>query len=94
MSGAALRLVGNTAPGALPTPILPRSFRKLKFLDIDPLELARQLTIRDGRLFSKITPQECLAKAWPKKFGNHSPAISAMIDTSNAVSLMRWFQCR
>lgn len=64
---------------------MPRNFRKLKFIDIDPLELARQLTIMDGRLFARITPQECLGKAWPKQYGSEAPNISAMIDMSNAV---------
>ena len=85
MQGAARRPVGNLAPGPLPPPILPRNLKKLKFNDIEPLELARQLTIMDGRLFQRITAQECLGKAWPKQFGNDAPNISAMIDMSNAV---------
>ncbi|GAA5851116.1 hypothetical protein JCM9279_000329 [Rhodotorula babjevae] len=88
MQGAARRPVGNLAPGPLPPPILPRNLKKLKFNDIEPLELARQLTIMDGRLFQRITAQECLGKAWPKQFGNDAPNISAMIDMSNAVT--RW----
>lgn len=78
--------MGNLAPGAVPSSIVPRSFRKLKFTDIDALELARQLTIKDSALFAKITPQECLGKAWPKEYGAEAPNISAMIDMSNAVS--------
>ena len=85
LKGAGPRSVGNLAPGPLPASIVPRGFRKLKFIDIDPLELARQLTIMDGRLFSKITPQECLGKAWPKEYGSDAPNISAMIDMSNGV---------
>ncbi|KPV77867.1 uncharacterized protein RHOBADRAFT_12084 [Rhodotorula graminis WP1] len=88
MQGAARRPVGNLAPGPLPPPILPRNLKKLKFNDIEPLELARQLTIMDGRLFQRITAQECLGKAWPKQFGNDAPNISAMIDMSNAIT--RW----
>lgn len=60
--------------------------RKLKFIELDPLEIARQLTIKDAALFSKITIQECLGKAWPKQFGSDAPNISTMIDLSNAVS--------
>lgn len=85
LSGVAPRQVGNLAPGPLPPSFVPRNFRKLKFMDIDPLELARQLTIMDGRLFAKITPQECLGKAWPKEYGSEAANISAMIDMSNAV---------
>lgn len=89
LSGVAPRQVGNLAPGPLPPSLVPRNFRKLKFMDIDPLELARQLTIMDGRLFARITPQECLGKAWPKQYGSEAPNISAMIDMSNAVRRSR-----
>ncbi|GAA5883613.1 hypothetical protein JCM16303_004913 [Sporobolomyces ruberrimus] len=88
MQGVAPRTVGNLAPGPLPSPIIPRNLKKIKFLDIEPLELARQLTIMDGRLFQRITPQECLGKAWPKEFGSEAVNISAMIDMSNAIT--RW----
>lgn len=43
----------------------------------------------DGRLFAKITPQECLGKAWPKEYGTDAPHITAMIAMSNAVSAWR-----
>ncbi|GAA6018725.1 hypothetical protein JCM10207_005556 [Rhodosporidiobolus poonsookiae] len=88
LQGAAPRAIGNLAPGALPTPIVPRNLKKFKLTDLEPLELARQLTIMDSRLFQRITPQECLSKAWPKEFGSEAPNISAMIDMSNAVT--RW----
>ncbi|GAA5841182.1 hypothetical protein JCM11251_003229 [Rhodosporidiobolus azoricus] len=88
LQGAAPRAIGNLAPGALPQPILPRNLKKFKLTDLEPLELARQLTIMDSRLFQRITPQECLSKAWPKEFGTEAPNISAMIDMSNAVT--RW----
>lgn len=88
LQGASRRPVGNLAPGPLPQPIVPRNLKKLKLVDIEPLELARQLTIMDGRLFQRITPQECLSKAWPKQFGSEAPNISAMIDMSNAVSTL------
>ncbi|GAA6060607.1 hypothetical protein JCM10212_004586 [Sporobolomyces blumeae] len=88
MQGVGPRAVGNLAPGPLPPPIIPRNLKKIKFIDIEPLELARQLTIMDGRLFQRITPQECLGKAWPKEFGSEAPNISAMIDMSNAIT--RW----
>lgn len=75
----------------MPPSLIPRNTRKLKFTDVDPLELARQLTIMDGRLFSKITPQECLGKAWPKEYGSEAPHITAMIGMSNAVRFFSSF---
>ena len=68
-----------------PPAIVPRNLKKIKFLDVDPLEIARQLTIMDSRLFSKITAEECLTKAWPKKFSNTMPNFRAIADISNAV---------
>ncbi|KAI9765750.1 MAG: hypothetical protein M1840_007184 [Geoglossum simile] len=50
-----------------PAPIMPRNMRKLKFLDIDTTEFARQLTIIESRLYGKIKPTECLNKTWNKK---------------------------
>lgn len=76
-------------PGNPPPPILPRNLRKIKFLDIDPLELARQLSLVESKLFCQIQVNECLGKAWPKEFAKEgTPNIKAMIDMSNA--LTRW----
>ncbi|CAG8773955.1 2283_t:CDS:2, partial [Acaulospora colombiana] len=36
---------------------------KLKLLDIDALELARQLTIMESELFFKIKQSECIARS-------------------------------
>ncbi|BGP55990.1 cell division cycle-related protein [Rhodotorula sphaerocarpa] len=88
MQGAARRPIGNLAPGSFPPPIVPRNLKKLRLMDIEPLELARQLTIMDSRLFQRITAQECLSKAWSKQFNTDAPNITAMIDMSNAVT--RW----
>jgi son of sevenless-like protein len=81
-------MTASMSGGILPAPLLPRNFKKIKFLDVDPLEIARQFTIMDSRLFAKITVEECLAKAWPKKFGNKpTPNFTAIADLSNAVSI-------
>ncbi|KAF2762857.1 ras GEF [Pseudovirgaria hyperparasitica] len=70
------RLRGQDAPSKrmvltmstqTPPPILPKHMRKLKFLDIDPLEFARQLTIIESRLYGKVKPAECLNKIWHTK---------------------------
>lgn len=60
------RLVPSMSTSA-PAPIIPKNMKKLKFLDIDALEFARQLTIIEARLYGKIRPSECLNKTWTKK---------------------------
>ncbi|WFD27530.1 Putative zinc transporter msc2 [Malassezia nana] len=55
-----------TAEMNAPTPILPISTGVRLLLDLSPVELARQLTIREHELFRKITVRECLGKAWTK----------------------------
>lgn len=73
-----------------PAPIMPKNMRKLKFLDIDPTEFARQLTIIESRLYGKIKPTECLNKRWQKKPGegepNPAPNIKALIEHSNQMT--------
>jgi son of sevenless-like protein len=73
-----------------PQPILPKHMKKLKFLDIDPTEFARQLTIIESRLYGKIRPTECLNKTWQKKLapGEPDPAanVKALILHSNQLT--------
>ncbi|PYH87868.1 Ras1 guanine nucleotide exchange factor [Aspergillus ellipticus CBS 707.79] len=83
------RLVPTQATAA-PTPIIPKNMKKLKFLDIDPTEFARQLTIIESRLYSKIRPTECLNKTWQKKVGPDEPEpasnVKALILHSNQLT--------
>ncbi|KAL5000320.1 ras guanine nucleotide exchange factor domain-containing protein [Aspergillus recurvatus] len=72
------RLVPTQATPA-PTPIIPKNMKKLKFLDIDCTEFARQLTIIESRLYSKIRPTECLNKTWQKKVGPDEPEPAANV---------------
>ncbi|KAI9595738.1 hypothetical protein BDF19DRAFT_495756 [Syncephalis fuscata] len=76
------KLVRNTKQEA-PQPILPKNLKKIKLLDIDPIEFARHLTIMDSQLYNKITPVECLNKAWSNKENSCSVNIKAMIEISN-----------
>ncbi|KAK8162302.1 ras guanine nucleotide exchange factor domain-containing protein [Phyllosticta citrichinensis] len=73
-----------------PQPILPKHMKKLKFLDIDATEFARQLTIIESRLYGKIRPTECLNKTWQKKLspGEADPAsnVKALILHSNQLT--------
>ncbi|ORZ20438.1 ras guanine nucleotide exchange factor domain-containing protein [Absidia repens] len=54
-------------PQSMPQSILPRNTKKFKLLDLDPTELARQLTIKDFKMYSSIRPIECLDKSWSRE---------------------------
>jgi son of sevenless-like protein len=69
-----------------PQPIIPRNInKKLKLLDIDPLEIARQLTIMEYQLFMKIRPMECILRSREQRAGKVDH-ITALIQSSNAVN--------
>ncbi|KAI8969091.1 ras guanine nucleotide exchange factor domain-containing protein [Mycotypha africana] len=84
----------NVRTGDLPVPILPKNMKRIKLLELDPHELARQMTIMDFRLYSKIKPVECLDKNWGKpdttalEHGGHHIAanVKASIEHSNQVT--------
>ncbi|ORZ00224.1 ras guanine nucleotide exchange factor domain-containing protein [Syncephalastrum racemosum] len=73
-----------------PEPIMPRNRKKFKLMDIDTLEMARQLTIMDFKLYSSIRPVECLDKAWSRdpndENGNVAVNIRASIEYCNQVT--------
>ncbi|EMC98066.1 hypothetical protein BAUCODRAFT_66762 [Baudoinia panamericana UAMH 10762] len=79
-----------TMSSQAPPPIVPKNMKKLKFLDIDALEFARQLTIIESKLYGKIKPTECLNKTWQKKLaeGEQDPAenVKALILHSNQLT--------
>ncbi|KAI8341421.1 ras guanine nucleotide exchange factor domain-containing protein [Chlamydoabsidia padenii] len=94
-TGDGLKKMVLTLHTAPPVPILPRNRKKFRLLDIDPLELARQLTIMDFKLYSLIRPVECLNKVWSKEavwtdghLHQHVPAanIRASIEYCNQVT--------
>ncbi|KAI1139866.1 ras GEF [Hypoxylon sp. FL0543] len=88
----------------LPNPILSKSQQGLlnnwksggscpSFLDFEPLEIARQLTLKQMSIFCSILPEELLGSQWMKKHGPHgapSPNVKAMstfsTDLSNLVA--------
>ncbi|BDD55230.1 hypothetical protein MAP00_000774 [Monascus purpureus] len=81
-----------TPNATAPPPIIPKNMKKLKFLDIDPLEFARQLTIIESRLYSKIRPVECLNKTWQKKIptGDPEPAANVKSLILHSNQLTNW----
>jgi son of sevenless-like protein len=64
--------------------------KKLKFLDIEPKEFARQITIMESKLYGKIKPVECLAKTWERKANTDpsetAPNVKALIFHSNKLT--------
>jgi son of sevenless-like protein len=89
LDATAKRLVPTLNQSA-PPPIMPKNMKKLKFLDIDVTEFARQLTIIESRLYAKIKPTECLNKTWQKKVGENEPEpapnVKALILHSNQLT--------
>ncbi|KAG0206379.1 hypothetical protein BGX28_002142 [Mortierella sp. GBA30] len=83
--GSLRKMVLNLTTQA-PQPIVPRNLKKIKFLELDPLEFARQLTIMEATVYNKIRPVECLAKAWMSEdpeMAAKAANIKKMIETSN-----------
>ena len=74
----AKRLV-PTLSTSIPVPIIPKNLKKLKFLDIDATEFARQLTIIESKLYGKVKPTECLNKTWQKKVTGDEPEPAANV---------------
>ncbi|KAI9712622.1 MAG: hypothetical protein M1812_006802 [Candelaria pacifica] len=73
----------------LPAPIMSKSQMNtlkgwiisgaaISILDFDPLELARQLTIKASQIFCSILPEELLATEWMKKSGSVAVNVRAM----------------
>lgn len=81
-----MKKVALTNPIAPPPSIIPKGKQKLKLLDIDALELARQLTLFESQLYQKIRPMECLQRAREQKTENIDN-IAVVIQTSNRVSI-------
>ncbi|KFY19172.1 hypothetical protein V493_08100 [Pseudogymnoascus sp. VKM F-4281 (FW-2241)] len=81
----------------LPSPILSKSqINSLKtwkmggaspsILDFSPVEMARQLTIKEMNVFCTIMPEELLASEWMKKSGSNAVNVKAMSTLSTDLS--------
>ncbi|KAI0345715.1 ras GEF [Trametopsis cervina] len=85
-SGEGPMKTSNTSPIAPPPPILPKTSKKLKLLDIDPMELARQLTLMEAVLYKKIRPIECLQRSREQRVGKNTDNIASIIQLSNRIA--------
>jgi son of sevenless len=79
-----IKMMVNTSQGPPPAPLMPKTSKKLKLLDIEPLEMARQLTIMESQLYQRIRPMECLQRAREQRMENNDN-ITVVIQTSNRV---------
>ncbi|KAH8677665.1 ras guanine nucleotide exchange factor domain-containing protein [Xylariales sp. PMI_506] len=81
----------------IPQPVLSRSQQYLlhtwkaggnlpSVLDFEPVEIARQLTLRQMNIFCSIMPEELLGSQWMKKGGAESPNVKAMSGLSTDLS--------
>ena len=55
-------------------------------LDFDPLEVARQLTMKQMTLFCSIVPEELLSSKWTKLGGMGAPNVKAMSSFTTGLS--------
>ncbi|TVY89122.1 Ras guanine nucleotide exchange factor A [Lachnellula willkommii] len=55
-------------------------------LDFDPLELARQLTVKEMNIFCMIMPEELLGSEWTKRSGSNAVNVRAMSTLSTDLS--------
>ncbi|KAJ1655231.1 hypothetical protein IWQ61_004985 [Dispira simplex] len=87
---AAYASLPDTPP---PSPRLPRSILlslldrlPVSLYDIDPVEVARQLTIMDGRLFGAIRPHELIGQEFSKKDESTATNVRAMSARSTRIT--------
>ncbi|KAL4080846.1 ras GEF [Scleroderma citrinum] len=79
------KITVNTSVDPPPAPIAPK---RLELLEIDPLELARQLTITESHLYQKIRPAECMQRSKPSKQTKMDPrdGVANFIRRSNRIA--------
>lgn len=75
----------TTALTSPPPPIQPKTLKQLKLLDIDTLEMARQLTIMESQLYQQIKPIECLMRSRETK-DDYKDNITNVTQNFNRVS--------
>ncbi|KAI8841743.1 ras guanine nucleotide exchange factor domain-containing protein [Chytridium lagenaria] len=69
-----------------PPAIIPRvPVSRLTLEDIDPLEIVRQLTIAQSRIFNVIHPTELIDKTWSKNVAK-APNVRMLTEVSNRIT--------
>jgi son of sevenless len=70
-----------------PPSIVPKSWASVTFMDLDELEIARQLTIEEYHLYAEIKPEELQDLAWSKpKLKHRAPNVLQITERFNHIS--------
>jgi hypothetical protein len=75
--------------GPAPVPIIPSDMSTvvLSVCSVDPMEIARQMCLRDEQIYKSIRPRELMNQSWNKSAAaQQSPNVLKMIDRFNRVS--------
>jgi hypothetical protein len=91
--------IGQFVPAdtPIPSPIITKSQQNMlnnfktgssspTIIDFDPIELARQITVKQMNIFCAILPEELLASQWMKNGGVDAPNVKAMSSLSTDLS--------
>lgn len=71
----------------VPKSIIPTVTSNLTLVDMDPIEIARQITLIEFEVFKAISPTQCLNQAWIKQNKQDiAPDVLKMIRFSNDIS--------
>lgn len=79
-------------PEELVPPLLPKNLKRLTLIDIDPTEVARQLTLIESKIFMNIQPAELMKQEWSKKNTN-SVAVNVRAMTTMSTQITGWVMC-
>lgn len=69
----------------VPASLLPKSLKKFSLFDLDPLEIARQITLIESNLLQKIQYCDLLHQEWNRKQSVLAKYVRAMSSLSTKV---------
>lgn len=70
-------------------PILPKNLKRFSLFDLDPIEVARQLTLIEMVTFMDIKPVELMKQEWARKNTN-SVAVNVRAMTTRSTMITGW----
>ena len=86
-AGEATQQEGELQMPKPPKPLLPSKRNPVSFLEIPPLEVARQLTLIDWGLFKRLEASELIEQAWKRDTrAKDAPNVIGLIARSDYVS--------